>query len=147
MLAFQRGIVIAESIRQKIIVVQSGNGRIETWHWNGGTVAVNVGGNSTGWSAMTGGTMSMPSWWNGHLDLRAKAAIKGDIVFVFGQQINGKLIAQLVLFAAPFSSSTQVVTPTATPTSTWDSNSNSNWSSNSNSGNTSTTPNSQPTHF
>jgi len=116
-LAFQRGIVVAESIRQKELVVQSGNGRIETWHWNNGTKAVNVGANSTGWSAMTGGTMSMPSRWGGHLNLKAKAAIKGDMVFVFGQKIKGKLIAQLVLFAAPLKAA-PLVTPTATPSMT-----------------------------
>ena len=116
-LAFQRGTVVAESIRQKELVVQSANGRIETWHWNNGTKAVNVGNNSTGWSAMTGGSMSMPSRWHGHLNLKAKAAIKGDMVFVFGQKIKGKLVAQLVLFAAPMTQ-TPVMTPTATPSMT-----------------------------
>ena len=116
-LAFQRGIVVAESIRQKELVVQSGNGRIETWHWNNGTKAVNVGGNSMGWSAMTGGTMSMPSRWGGHLNLKPKAAVKGDMVFVFGQKIKGKLVAQLVLFAAPLKVA-PMMTPTATPSMT-----------------------------
>ncbi len=116
-IAIQRGTVVAESIRQKELVVQSNNGTIETWHWNNGTKAVNVGSSSTGTSAMTGGTMSMPSRWGRHLNTKAKAAIKGDMVFVFGERIKGKLIAQLVLFVAPMKPA-PVVTPTATPSMT-----------------------------
>lgn len=117
MLALQRGTVVAESIRQKELVVQSNNGTIETWHWNNGTKAVNVGSNSTGMSAMTGGTMPMRNRWGRHLNTKAKAAIKGDMVFVFGERIKGKLIAQLVLFVAPMKPA-PVVTPTATPSMT-----------------------------
>lgn len=117
MLALQRGTVVAESIRQKELVVQSNNGTIETWHWNNGTKAVNVGSSSTGMSAMTGGTMPMPNRWGRHLNTKAKAAIKGDMVFVFGERIKGKLIAQLVLFVAPMKPA-PVVTPTATPSMT-----------------------------
>ena len=117
MIAMQRGTVVAESIRQKELVVQSNNGKIETWHWNNGTKAVNVGTSSTGMSAMTGGTMSMPSRWGRHLNTKAKAAITGDMVFVFGERIKGKLIAQLVLFVAPMKPA-PVVTPTATPSMT-----------------------------
>ncbi|HXT90328.1 MAG TPA: hypothetical protein VN714_13835 [Trebonia sp.] len=112
-LAFQRGTVVAESIRQKELVVQSNNGKIETWHWNNGTKAVNVGGSAMGMSAMNGGTMSMPSRWNHHLNTKAKAAVKGDMVFVFGEKIKGKLIAQLVLFVTPMK-----VTPMPTPSMT-----------------------------
>lgn len=113
-IAIQLGTVVAESIRQKELVVQSANDRIEVWHWNGGTKALNVGGSSMGMSALSGGTMSMPSWGN-HLNLRAKTAVKGDMVFVFGERVNGRLIAQLVLFIAPMN---PVTTPTATPTAT-----------------------------
>ena len=116
-IAIQRGTVVAESIRQKELVVQSNNGTIETWHWNNGTKAVNVGSSSTGMSAMTGGTMPMPNRWGRHLNTKAKAAIKGDMVFVFGERIKGKLIAQLVLFVAPMKPA-PVVTPTATPSMT-----------------------------
>jgi len=116
-IAIQRGTVVAESIRQKELVVQSNNGKIETWHWNNGTKAVNVGSSSTGMSAMTGGTMSMPSRWGRHLNTKAKAAITGDMVFVFGERVKGKLIAQLVLFVAPMKLA-PVVTPTATPSMT-----------------------------
>jgi hypothetical protein len=114
-IALQRGTVVAESIRQKELVVQSKNGKIETWHWNNGTKAVNVGRSSTGMSALMGGTMSMPSRWGSHLNNTAKAAVKGDLVFVFGEKIKGKLIIQLVLFVAPLKA-TPMMTPTATPT-------------------------------
>lgn len=117
-IALQRGVVVAEAIRQKELVVESFNGNVEVWHWNGGTKAVNVGGNSTAWSAMTGGTMSMPSSWDGRLNLKAKAAIKGDLVFVFGERVDGQLIAQLVLFAAPLQATAPMPTmptPTAMP--------------------------------
>ena len=122
-IAMQRGIVVAESIRQKELVVQSNNGKIETWHWNNGTKAVNVGGSSTGMSAMMGGSMSMPSRWGGHLNMKPKAAIKGDMVFVFGEKVKGKLIAQLVLFVAPMNmtpapTTTPSMTPSMTPTPT-----------------------------
>ncbi len=113
-IALQRGTVVAESIRQRELVVQSANGRVEVWHWNGGTKAVNVGASSMGMSALTGGTMMMPSWAN-HLNTRPRAAIVGDMVFVFGEKVNGKLIAQLVLFIAPMN---PVTTPTATPSVT-----------------------------
>lgn len=117
-IALQRGTVVAESIRQRELVVQSANGRIEVWHWNGGTKAVNVGASSMGMSALTGGTMVMPSWAN-HLNTQPRAAIVGDMVFVFGEKVNGKLIAQLVLFIAPANPVTvPAVTPTATPSVT-----------------------------
>ena len=114
-IALQRGTVVAESIRQKELVVQSKNGNIETWHWNNGTKAVNVGRSSTGMSALMGGTMSMPSRWGGHLNTKSTAAIKGDLVFVFGEKIKGKLVIQLVLFVAPLKAA-PMMTPTATPT-------------------------------
>jgi hypothetical protein len=116
-IALQRGTVVAESIRQKELVVQSKNGTIETWHWNNGTKAVNVGRSSTGMSALMGGTMSMPSRWGGHLNTKANAAVKGDLVFVFGEKIKGKLVIQLVLFVAPMKAA-PMMTPTATPTAT-----------------------------
>jgi hypothetical protein len=114
-IALQRGTVVAESTRQKELVVKSTNGRIEVWHWNGGTKAVNVGASKVGMSALTGGAMSMPSWAK-HLNTRSTAAIKGDLVFVFGEKIHGELIAQLVLFIAPLHATTP--TPTATPSVT-----------------------------
>jgi hypothetical protein len=130
-IALQRGIVVAESIRAKEIAVQSFNGRVEVWHWNNNTKAVNVGGSSTGWDAMTGGSssMSMPSSWHGHLNFKSKTAVPGDLVFIIGQRVKGQLIAQVVLFAAPLKITapaptampTATVVPTAIPTatSTW----------------------------
>jgi hypothetical protein len=117
-IALQRGIVVAESIRAKEIAVQSFNGRVEVWHWNNNTKAVNVGGNSTGWDAMTGGSryMSMPSSWHGHMNLKSKAAVPGDLVFVIGQRVRDQLIAQVVLFAAPLRITAPA--PTVMPTAT-----------------------------
>ena len=42
-----------------------------------------------------------------------KTLAKGDLVFIFGERVHGKLVAQLVLFVAPVK-----VTPTPTPTAT-----------------------------
>jgi hypothetical protein len=128
-IALQRGIVVAESIRAREIAVQSFNGRVEVWHWNNNTKAVNVGASSTGWDAMTGGSssMSMPSSWHGRMNLKSKTAVPGDLAFIIGQRVHGVLIAQVVLFAAPFKftapSPTVMPTVTSTPvpmqTSTW----------------------------
>ena len=121
-LVFQRGTVSAISIKQKELVVTSANGTIDVWHWNGGTKAINVGAkvpgvsSSTAMMAMTGGTMKMPSWWHGRMNPKPTAATTGDTVFVFGEKVNGKLWAQLVLFAAPMTTTT--ATATATPTAT-----------------------------
>ncbi len=93
-IALQRGTVVAESIRQEGTrrpVQQRRDRDCGTWN-NGNTKAVNVGNSSTGMSAMTGGTMSMPSRWGRHLNTTAKAAVKGDLVFVFGEKVKGKLI-------------------------------------------------------
>jgi hypothetical protein len=120
-LAFQRGTVSAISTKQKELVVQSANGKVEVWHWNGGTKAVNVGApmpgvsSATSMTDLTGNTMKLPSWWGGRMNPKPTAATKGDVVFVFGEKVDGKLWAQLVLFAAP---ATTTVTPTVTPTAT-----------------------------
>ena len=119
-IAIQLGRVVAESNRQKELVVQSANDRVEVWHWNAGTKAVNVGSSSMGMDAMTGGSMQMPSWAN-HLNTRSRAAVVGDVVFVFGEKVRGELIIQLVLFISPMNpvtTPTNPVIPTATPSMT-----------------------------
>ena len=63
------------------------------------TRTLNVGGTSTGMSAMTGGTMQVPSGWD--MNMTVKGIAKGDLVFVFGEREHHTLKAQLVLFAAP----------------------------------------------
>lgn len=108
-LVFQRGTVVA--VGRGAFAVQSLNGTIKIWHVNHGTAVLNVGGTSTGMSAMTGGTMQVPSWWNMNTNVQGLA--KGDLVFVFGEREHHILKAQLVLFAAP-----TVTPPTATPTVT-----------------------------
>jgi hypothetical protein len=106
MLAVQRGTVIAAE--RNAFVIKSANHQLELWYVNRGTKFFNVGASNVGMRAMTGGTMSMPD--NMRMNMRAKVLARGDLVFIFGQKIKGKLVAQLVLFVAPFK-----VTPTATP--------------------------------
>jgi hypothetical protein len=110
-LFFQRGKVVA--VGRHEFVVRSANGKLELWHTSGNTAILNVGGTSTGMSAMTGGSvnMRMPSWWT--MDVNTKRLAKGDLVFVFGELQHHTLKAQLVLFAAP-----KVTAPPATPTPT-----------------------------
>jgi hypothetical protein len=107
----QRGTVVA--VRKGEFAVKSANGTIEIWHVTGGTKTQNVGGTSTGLSALTGGTTKVPSRWN--MNTKVKGIAKGDLVFVFGEREKHTLKAQLVLFAAP---TTTTTTPTATPTAT-----------------------------
>jgi hypothetical protein len=92
----QRGTVVATGKGE--FVVESKNGTIEIWHVNRGTETWNVGGTSTGLSAMTGGTTKVPAWWN--MNTKVKGIAKGDLVFAFGERENHTLKAQLVLFAA-----------------------------------------------
>jgi hypothetical protein len=116
----QRGTVLA--VGNGEFVVRSANHTIEVWHVNGGTKTQNVGGTSTGLSAMTGGTTKVPSWWN--MNTKVKGIAKGDLVFVFGERESHTLKAQLVLFAAPMKTAPMatptatVTTPAATPTMT-----------------------------
>ena len=114
-LAVQRGTVIAKAPWE--FVVKSKNGQVEVWHANGGTKFLNVGGNQTGWNAMSGGTMSSYGSWNwsnsssSNWNMGVKTLAKGDLVFVFGERVHGALDAQLVLFAAPTSSTPQAPAP------------------------------------
>jgi hypothetical protein len=108
-LVIQRGTVVA--VGRGEIAVQSGNGTIKVWHVTRKTRTLNVGGTSTGMSAMTGGTMQVPSGWD--MNMTVKGIAKGDLVFVFGEREHHTLKAQLVLFAAPTGTM-----PTATPTAT-----------------------------
>jgi hypothetical protein len=112
-LFFQRGRVVA--VGRNEFVVRSANGTLETWHTSGKTAVLNVGGTSTGMSAMTGGSvnMRMPSSWN--MDTHVKGLAKGDFIFVFGERQHHTLKAQLVLFAAP---TTKTFTPAVTPATT-----------------------------
>jgi hypothetical protein len=112
-LFFQRGTVVA--VGKHEFAVKSADGKLEIWHTSGKTATLNVGGTSTGMSAMTGGSVNMkvPSWWT--MNTQAKGLAKGDLVFVFGERENHTLKAQLVLFAAP---TTTTTTPTAMPTTT-----------------------------
>ena len=105
----QRGTVVA--VGRGEIAVQSANGTVKVWHVSHGTKTLNVGGTSTGMSAMTGGTMMVPSSWN--MNTTVKGIAKGDLVLVFGKLQHHILKAQLVLFAAP-----TTTMPTATPTAT-----------------------------
>ncbi len=107
----QRGTVVAVSKHE--VTVRSADGRTETWHVNHGTKTENVGGSSTGLSAMTGGTTRVPSWWQ--MNTKVHGVAQGDLVFVFGERENHTLKAQLVLFAAP---AMTTATPAATPTAT-----------------------------
>lgn len=116
-IAMQRGTVVGESRSE--LAVKSSNGTLEVWHVNGGTKTLNVGGSSTGMSAMTGGTMNVPSSWQ--MNTTVKGVAKSDVVFVFGEKENHTLKAQLVLFAAPMTTRTtpdRTPASTATPTST-----------------------------
>jgi hypothetical protein len=108
-LVIQRGTVVA--VGRGEFAVQSANGTIKVWHVNRKTRTLNVGGTSTGMSAMTGGSMQVPSWWD--MNMTVKGVAKGDLVFVFGEREHHTLKAQLVLFAAPTGTM-----PTATPTAT-----------------------------
>jgi len=110
-LFFQRGKVVA--VGRNEFAVRSADGKLEIWHVSGKTAVLNVGGTSTGMSAMTGGSVNMkvPSWWT--MNTKTKGLAKGDLVFVFGEREGHTLKAQLVLFAAP-----ATTTPTAMPTTT-----------------------------
>jgi hypothetical protein len=108
-IALQRGTVVA-AVRDEF-VIKSSNHQLELWYVNHGTKIVNVGSNPTGITAMTGGTMAMPSHMT--MNMRTRTLAKGDLVFIFGERVHGNLIAQLVLFVAPTK-----VTPTATPSMT-----------------------------
>ena len=112
-LFFQRGRVVA--VGRNEFVLRSANGKLEIWHISGKTAILNVGGTSTGMSAMTGGSvnMRMPSWWT--MDVNTKRLAKGDLVFVFGELQHHTLKAQLVLFAAPMNDTRA---PAATPMTT-----------------------------
>lgn len=125
-LALQRGTVKA-AIKNEF-VIKSSNHQLELWFVNHGTKFLNVGGSAMGMNAMTGGnSMAMPS----HMAMNkgAKVLAKGDLVFIFGEKVHGKLLAQLVLFVAPMkvtatptpsmtTSPTATAKPTATPTAT-----------------------------
>jgi hypothetical protein len=108
-IALQRGTVVA-AVRDEF-VIKSSNHQLELWYVNHGTKIVNVGSNPTGITAMTGGTMAMPSHMT--MNMRTRTLAKGDLVFIFGERVHGNLLAQLVLFVAPTK-----VTPTATPSMT-----------------------------
>jgi hypothetical protein len=107
----QRGTVVA--VGRGEFAVKSANGTIEIWHVNGGTKTLNISGTSTGLSAMTGGSMKVPSRWT--MNTKVKGVAKGDLVFVFGERENHTLKAQLVLFAAPVTAK-PMAAPTATAT-------------------------------
>jgi hypothetical protein len=108
----QRGTVVA--VGHGEFAVRSADGRTEIWHVNHGTKTLNVGGSPTGLSAMTGGTTTVPSWWQ--MNTKARGVARGDLVFVFGERENHTLKAQLVLFAAPTRAATRPATtrPAAT---------------------------------
>ena len=111
----QRGTVVA--VGKGEFAVKSANGTIKVWHVNGATKTKNVGGTATGMSAMTGGTMKVPSRWT--MNTRVTRIAKGDLVFVFGERVGRTLKAQLVLFAAPATTNRKpMATPTAKPTVT-----------------------------
>ena len=112
-LFFQRGKVVA--VGKHEFAVKSADGKLEIWHTSGKTATLNVGGTSTGMSAMTGGSVNMkvPSWWT--LNTKTKGLAQGDLVFVFGERENQTLKAQLVLFAAP-AAATPMAMPTAAAT-------------------------------
>ena len=111
----QRGTVVA--VGKNEFAVKSATGTIKVWHVNGATKTKNVGGTATGMSAMTGGTMKVPSRWT--MNTRVTRIAKGDLVFVFGERVGRTLKAQLVLFAAPATTNRKpMATPTAKPTVT-----------------------------
>lgn len=101
-----RGTVTA--VGHDVFLVKSADGHYETFHVNFGTKTVNVGGFSTGISALTGGTTEIPSWWN--MDTKVKGIATGDIVFVFAERVHDVNHAQLVLFAADTPTSTGTIT-------------------------------------
>jgi hypothetical protein len=107
----QRGTVVA--VGKDEFAVESANRTIEIWHVNGGTITDNVGASATGLSAMTGGSMKVPSSWK--MNAKVKGVARGDLVFIFGERENHTLKAQLVLFAAP---TAVKAVPRATPTAT-----------------------------
>jgi len=112
-IALQRGTVIAAT--RDAFVIKSSNRQLELWYVNHGTQFLNVGSSSMGMTAMTGGTMAMPS--HTKMNMKTKTLAKGDLVFIFGERVHGNLIAQLVLFVAPVKVTT-TPTPTATPSMT-----------------------------
>ncbi|HEY3881696.1 MAG TPA: hypothetical protein VGM12_24160 [Trebonia sp.] len=107
----QRGTVVATGRGE--FAVKSANGTVEIWHVNSGTKTLNIGGTSTGLSAMTGGTMKVPAQRT--MNTKVKGVAKGDLVFVFGERENRTLKAQLVLFAVPMTAK-PMAAPTATAT-------------------------------
>ena len=118
-IVIQRGTAVA--VGKNEFTVKSANGTIKMWNVNGATKTKNVGGTATGMSAMTGGTMKVPSRWT--MKTRVTRIAKGDLVFVYGERVGRTLKAQLVLFAAPattnrMSMATPMATPTAKPTVT-----------------------------
>jgi hypothetical protein len=110
-IALQRGTVVAAE--RNAFVIKSTNRQLELWYVNRGTKFFNVGASSVGMRAMTGGTMTMPG--NMRMNMKTKVLARGDFVFIFGERIKGKLVAQLVLFAAPVKVTPK---PTATPSMT-----------------------------
>ena len=114
-IVIQRGTVVA--VGKNEFAVKSANGTIKVWNVNGATKTKNVGGTATGMSAMTGGTMKVPSRWT--MSTRVTRIAKGDLVFVYGERVGRTLKAQLVLFAAPATINRMpMATPTAKPTVT-----------------------------
>jgi hypothetical protein len=114
-IVIQRGTVVA--VGKNEFTVKSANGTIKMWNVNGATKTKNVGGTATGMSAMTGGTMKVPSRWT--MNTRVTRIAKGDLVFVFGERVGRTLKAQLVLFAAPATTKRMAVAiPTVKPTVT-----------------------------
>jgi hypothetical protein len=117
-IALQRGIVLAAE--RNAFVIKSANHQLELWYVNRGTKFFNVGPSNVGMQAMTGGTMFMPD--NMNMNMRARVLAQGDFVFIFGDKVDGKLIAQLVLFVAPIKvnvTPTQTMPATQPATSTW----------------------------
>jgi hypothetical protein len=110
-IAVQRGTVVAAE--RNAFVIKSTNHQLALWYVNRGTKFFNVGANSVGMRAMTGGTMAMPG--NMRMNMKTKVLARGDFVFIFGERLKGKLIAQLVLFAVPAKVTPK---PTATPSMT-----------------------------
>lgn len=110
-IALQRGTVVAAE--RNAFVIKSTNRQLELWYVNRGTKFLNVGASGVGMRAMTGGTMAMPG--NMRMNMKTKVLARGDYVFIFGQRLKGKLVAQLVLFAAPVK---VMPKPTATPSMT-----------------------------
>jgi hypothetical protein len=111
MLALQRGTVVAATRNE--FIIKSTNHKLELWYVSHGTRFLNVGGNKTGMAAMTGGTMAA----SGPMNAKVKNVARGDMVFIFGERVHGKLVAQLVLFAAPMKAAPKA-TPSAMPSTT-----------------------------